>query len=161
MSGAHYHVSYSQIIESERRIKLSSILKIFSKKEQSDYVSLKDMIDSCSSSSNEPSNYALNLDSYLIALKSFSTITFDSSLLQSVAFVGGYAVHSYLKQSVKCDTCMSLITQDKELEIVDTEDTYKLIQLIDRGALKWPSHIVIDAIIIVLRSLLQSKMTKP
>ena len=151
MSGAHYHVSYSQIIESERRIKLSSILKIFSKKEQSDHVSLKDMIDSCSSSSNELSNYALNLDSYLIALKSFSTITFDSSLLQSVAFVGGYAVHSYLKQSVKCDTCMSLITQDKELEIVDTEDTYKLIQLIDRGALKWPSHIVIDAIIIVLK----------
>ena len=46
---------------------------------------------------------------------------------------------------------MSLITQDKELEIVGTEDTYKLIQLIDRGALKWPSHIVIDAIIIVLK----------
>ena len=43
-------------------------------------------------------------------------------------------MHSYLTQSVKCDACMSLITQDKELEIVDTEDTYKLNQLIDRGA---------------------------
>ena len=70
MSGAHYHVSYSQIIESERRIKLSSILKIFSKKEQSDYVSLKNMIDSCSSS-NEVSDYALHLDTYLIALHPF------------------------------------------------------------------------------------------
>ena len=60
-------------------------------------------------------------------------------------------MHSYLQQSVKCDACMSLITQDKELEIVGTEDTYKLIQLIDRGALKWPSHIVIDTIIIVLK----------
>ena len=84
-------------------------------------------------------------------MQSFSTITFHSSLLQSVAFVGGYAVHSYLQQSVKCDACMSLITQGKELEIVGTEDTYKLIQLIDRGDLKWPSHIVIDAIIIVLK----------
>ena len=136
ISIAHYHVSYSQIIESERRIKLSSILKIFSKKEQSDYVSLKDIIDSCSSSSNEPSDYPLNLDTYLIALQSFSTITFHSSLLQSVAFLGGYEVHSLFQQSVKCDACMSLITQDKELEIVGTEDTYKLIQLIDRGALK-------------------------
>ena len=60
-------------------------------------------------------------------------------------------MHSYLQQSVKCDACMSLITQDKELEIVGTEDTYELIQLIDRGALKWPSHIVIDAIIIVIK----------
>ena len=42
-----------------------------------------------------------------------------------------------------------MLTQDKELEIVDFEDENKLIQLIDRGRLKWPSHIVIDAIIVV------------
>ena len=42
-----------------------------------------------------------------------------------------------------------MLTQDKELEIVDLEDKNKLIQLIDRGSLKWPSHIVIDVIIVV------------
>ena len=42
-----------------------------------------------------------------------------------------------------------MLTQDKDLEIVDLEDKNKLIQLIDRGCLKWPSHIVIDVIIAV------------
>ena len=74
------------------------------------------MIDSCSSSSKEPSDYALNMVTYLIAFQSFSTITFDSSLLQSVDFVGGYIVHSYVKQSVKCDACLSLITRIKNLK---------------------------------------------
>ena len=34
MSGAQYHISYSQILESERRIKLSSMLKIFSQQQE-------------------------------------------------------------------------------------------------------------------------------
>ena len=42
-----------------------------------------------------------------------------------------------------------MLTQDRDLEVVDIEDKNKLIQLIDRGALKWPSHIVIDVIIVV------------
>ena len=84
-------------------------------------------------------------------MKSFPTFTLETSLLQAIAFVGGYAVHTYFKQSCKCEACLSLLTQDKELEVVDEKDTYKFIQLIDRGALKWPSHIVIDSIIIVLK----------
>ena len=68
----------------------------------------------------------------------------DTSLLQSNAFVGGYATHSYSRNS-NCGACLSMLTQDKELVIVDFEDENKLIQLIDRGCLKWPSHIVIDA----------------
>ena len=150
MSGAQYHITFTQILESERRIKLSSILKSFSKKQESDYVNLKGIIESFSIPPEEKSD-SLNLDPYLLALESFPTLTLDTTLLQSIAFVGGYAVHTYFKQCYKCEACFSLLTQDKELEIVDTNDTYKLIQLIDRGALKLPSHIVIDAIIIVLK----------
>ena len=54
-----------------------------------------------------------------------------------------------MKQSNCCGAYSSRLTQDKELEVVDFQDTYKLIQLIDRGSLKWPSHIVIDVIIVV------------
>ena len=38
MSGAQYHISYSQILESERRIKLSSMLKLFSEQQDTEYV---------------------------------------------------------------------------------------------------------------------------
>ena len=57
ISGAHYHVTYTQIIENERRIKISSVLKMFSKKQESDYVSLKALIDLYSSSPNELSDF--------------------------------------------------------------------------------------------------------
>ena len=74
----------------------------------------------------------------------------STSLLQSIAFVGGYAVHSFIRNSSsKCEACLSMLTQDRDLEVVDIENKNKLIQLIDRGALKWPSHIVIDVIIVV------------
>ena len=36
MSGAHYHITYCQILESERRLQLSNILKLFSTKLKSD-----------------------------------------------------------------------------------------------------------------------------
>ena len=32
MSGSHYHITYTQILESERRLQLSNILKLFSLK---------------------------------------------------------------------------------------------------------------------------------
>ena len=50
MSGAQYHISYCQVLETERRIKLSSILKLFSKKPVEDSISLKNFLESCSSS---------------------------------------------------------------------------------------------------------------
>ena len=36
MSGAQYHITYCQILESERRLQLSNILKLFSTKLKSD-----------------------------------------------------------------------------------------------------------------------------
>ena len=94
MSGAQYHITFTQILESERRIKLSSILKSFSKKQESDYVNLKGIIEPFSIPPEEKSD-SLNLDPYLLALESFPTLTLDTTLLQSVAFVGGYALHTY------------------------------------------------------------------
>ena len=100
MSGAQYHITFTQILESERRIKLSSILKSFSKKQESDYVNLIGIIESFSIPPEEKSD-SLNLDPYLLELESFPTLTLDTTLLQSIAFVGGYAVHTYFKQCYK------------------------------------------------------------
>ena len=148
MSGAQYHISYSRILESERRIKLSSMLKLFSKQQDTQYVSLKELFQSFSKLPDEQLESSLNIDLFLSVLKIIPNMPMDTSLLQSIAFVGGYAVHSYIRSS-NCEACLSMLTQDKEMEIVDSEDQNKLIQLIDRGCLKWPSHIVIDVIIVV------------
>ena len=148
MSGAQYHISYSQILESERRIKLSSMLMLFSKQQDTKYVSLKELFQSFSIPPDEQLDSSLNIDIFLSVLKIIPNMPLDTSLLQSISFVGGYAVHSYIRNS-NCEACLSMLTRDKELEIVDLEDKNKLIQLIDRGCLKWPSHILIDVINVV------------
>ena len=41
-----------------------------------------------------------------------------------------------------------LLTKDKEIEIeIPPDSKYKLIQIIDRGSLNWPSNFVIEAIV--------------
>ena len=49
MSGSNYHISYLQILETERRLKLSNILKIFASQQDSGIYSIQSFIDSCSS----------------------------------------------------------------------------------------------------------------
>ena len=41
MTGAQYHISYCQTLETERRLKLSRILELFSEKPAEDNISLK------------------------------------------------------------------------------------------------------------------------
>ena len=49
LSGAQYQVTACQVYESERRLKISSILKLFSKQTSNNSVSLKTFIDTFSS----------------------------------------------------------------------------------------------------------------
>ena len=64
-----------------------------------------------------------------------------------MAFVAGYAVHSYFKKS-KCVSCLQVLSEPKLLEIDEPKESkYVLISLLDRGSLKWPSDCVLEAII--------------
>ena len=67
------------------------------------------------------------------------------SIIQSLAFIGGYAIHSLLKKSKKkCADCLIFLTEDKVIDFVDYQSAYTLIEIIDRGSLKWPSRPVLD-----------------
>ena len=148
MSGAQYHISYCQILETERRLKLSSILKLFSKKPVEDNISLKNFLESCSSSCYQDPGTSFSLEMYLSAIQGYSEIELIKQILQSLSFIAGYSVHVYCKHSNKCQSCLSFLTEDKEMEIEEpSESKYRLIQIIDRGSLKWPSNDVIEAII--------------
>ncbi|KAI6655366.1 hypothetical protein LOD99_2201 [Oopsacas minuta] len=148
MSGAQYHISYCQVLETERRIKLSSILKLFSKKPVEDSISLKNFLESCSSSYDQDSHASFSLEMHLSAIQGYSGIELNKQILQSLSFIAGYSVHAYYKHSTKCQSCLLFLTENKEMEIEEPSDSeYRLIQIIDRGSLKWPSSDVIDAII--------------
>ena len=64
--------------------------------------------------------------------------------------IHGYAVHKYLLKSQNCSECRLALTQEKDLQVEGPPDSkYKLVQIIDRGSLKWPSNEVIDAILML------------
>ena len=148
MSGAQYHIRYCQVLETERRIKLSSILKLFSKKPVEYSIPLKNFLESCSSSCDQDSHASFSLETYLSAIQGYSEIELNKLILQSLSFIAGYSVHAYYKHSTKCQSCFLFLTENKEMEIEEPSDSeYRLIQIIDQGSLKWPSSDVIDAII--------------
>ena len=98
MCGSNYHVSYLQILETERRLKLSSVLNMFSQQS-----------NSCQSHSNIRQVlfffYAINsdeddeiiLDPFLEGICDLSSIECSTQVIQSLAFIAGYTVHKYLK----------------------------------------------------------------
>ena len=161
MSGAQYNGTLSQILETERRIKLSGILKLFSATIPANCPdSLKEFFESFSDSPPQDDTTIDDLEPYSLLLDTFETTPIsDPFILQSLAFIAGYTVHSIYKSKVlrkptkdsttksMCPSCLSLLTEDKDLEFDDPADSmYGLIQLQDRGGLKWPSVPVLEAV---------------
>ena len=83
MSGAQYHISYCQLLETARRLKISSILNIFSKKSSESQPSLKEFLDTCSYSSafeSEP-HTSFNLDLYFSVFEEYSEIELSTPIV--------------------------------------------------------------------------------
>ena len=138
LSGANYHISLCQILESERRLKVSNILKLFSQQPSFKQTSFQNLIQSFSPD-DEDHSQNVDLIPFLSELPDLSTIVLDTATLQSLAFIAGYSVHQYLKRANDCLFCRVLLTIDQDI-IFDTT-IFKLIEIMDRGGLKWPSEI--------------------
>ena len=101
----------------------------------------------------------LYLIDYSNELNDFSNINLDVRTLQNLAFVAGYAVHSYFKKS-KCEACIQVLSEPKLLELEEPKESkYFLISLLDRGSLKWPSDCVLEAIISLWKIFVKSSKT--
>ena len=89
MSGANYHISYCQVLERERRLKFSTILKMFSKLQVNE-LALAEFISSFSDPS-DTSDTASQVDNsiYSSLLSNLSDIHLYTATLQSLAFIGG------------------------------------------------------------------------
>ena len=85
ISGANYHISYLQILESERRLKVSNILKLFSSQTVLSTSSLQEFIQSFSSTESADYSNEVDLDQFLTAILDLSGIECDSQSLQSLA----------------------------------------------------------------------------
>ena len=81
MSGSHYHISYNQILESERRLQLSNILKVFAIKYGStntEYtVSLKEFLAQFSDNVDSISDLSFDIEFYIHKLSEIFVLDFE------------------------------------------------------------------------------------
>ena len=150
MSGCQYNISICQILESERRIKIGNILKLYQAQDGKDEPSLKEFVSGFSvHQDNEVHQPDLSIYSSILNEKFDFSPTVE--VRQALAFIGGYAVHNICKNMLYskkfksltyCEHCVSLLT-DVECFSLECESDLALIHLADRGGLKYPSTDVI------------------
>ncbi|KAI6658151.1 Transposable element P transposase [Oopsacas minuta] len=151
MTGSNYHISYIQILESERRLKLSNILKMFSDQQDS-CQSIYTFVKSFTSPFSTFSDDQLDLEPYLGVIDDVLSIEYTQQILQLLAFIGGYSFYKFLKGFQECRLCTDTLTYDKEFKPdSDSISQFKLLQLTDRGGLKYPSEHVLSSVITLWR----------
>ncbi|KAI6657338.1 hypothetical protein LOD99_86 [Oopsacas minuta] len=95
----------------------------------------------------------ISCDKYAELLHDLSSIDLNLHLLQSIVFICGYAVYSYLKTAT-CHLCSQQLTENQDIEITDTIK-YDLIRYIDCSSLKWPLEIVIESIVVLWKIIIK------
>ena len=115
MSGSNYHVSFSQILETERRIKVSSILKLFSQQPCKEY-HLKSFFKSFTSDEAANDSHT-DLNPFLSKLQDMFTAILANETIQSLAFIAGYCVHQFFKSQKfqNCRLCLDFLTADRDI----------------------------------------------
>ena len=131
MSGANYFVSFKQLLESEHKLKVTSLLK-HSRLPQN----LSDVLDFRDSDLNtSPSDVEsiFPLDYELLDLN------LTKSEMQVVFFVAGYIGHN-LKKKVNCETCKNWLTTSNVMPSIEAENPSEYFVEINRGNLTSPSN---------------------
>ena len=129
MSGANYHIYYCQFLESERRLKVSTILNLFSSL-HSNELNIANFISSFSATTDDTQpdiNTPYDTNIYPFVILKLNDISLDTYSLQSLAFIGGYTVQQLRKHLNPCTNCMMFLTEDKYLHFDEPLDSkYKL-----------------------------------
>ena len=146
MSGSNYHVTYLQFLETERRLKLSNILSIFASQQDSGSYSLQSFIDSYSIPSDSCNNSEIDVQLVIEEIGDLTSIECSCKIIQSLAFIAGYSVHTFLKNTQQFHVCIDLLSIKDFLFDEDSQTELILIKLTDRGGLKYPSKFILDSI---------------
>ena len=137
MSGCNYNVSISQVMESEKKLKILNALKI--KKTDSTTSSL--FLKSLSPEIQKVSPITLEGSKFMDICDDISEDTFNNDNASALIYVSGYVSFAVSKK-VSCGYCVSRLSASKLLDIEFDENASAYINIIDRGGLKWPTDFV-------------------
>lgn len=138
MSGCNYHISVKQIIESERKLKVTSLLRLKSKD-----INVRDIIVQINNTELETqiadnSVFFENTDE--IIAKSLS-LSLDQNTTEVIVFIAGYVGYK-VSSKFKCLKCKDMLLTSSEMmcEVPDLD----YIKNLNRGGLKYPSQFSVN-----------------
>ena len=144
MSGGNYNVSVRQVLESERKIKITSLVKFSN-------FNIK-AIDECLYDDAYSQQHVYTEVANVLASKilaSYNVQNFDQGDLAACFYVAGYAANT-IRKSISCDACISLFVENNEpvttfplFDIAcDLLMASKFTNQINRGGLVYPTDAV-------------------
>ena len=96
MSGCQYNVSFCQVLESERRIKIGNILKLYQAQDDKYESSLKEFVRGFSVQQDAGVRQS-DLSIYSSLLHENFEFSLTVEIRQGLAFIGEYAVHTFVR----------------------------------------------------------------
>jgi len=149
LSGAHYNVSVQEIRESEKKLRILSLLRVLSFS-QGD-VTLVDILSKDFDCTCDDSKFDDNLDEYCTALKEViykcDDVAISESEAKSLIFIAGYVARKVVCSKISCELCASeIITQDKLEVDIQPGNAIAYLADIDRGGLKWPTDFLVGIV---------------
>lgn len=146
MSGGNYHISVTQVLESERKLKLLSFLKLQSSV-KGDFI-INNLLSNCKENvimDTEPGRqFDDNFLDVLILSNEESINDQDTRIL---IYIAGY-IGRVVNKKLKCKNCADFTCFETNLDIEPSieNNEFSYIQSLDRGGLKWPKDIIVQTI---------------
>jgi len=146
LSVANYHVSVQQLKESEKKLKVISMLQVVLASHDS--VSLHEFVARMSVTSNnacDDDTAVLGLNDFLSALDLCDDMTESESHV--LVFIAGYVGFKVLSR-IACDLCKGELVQTNDLksDFAGEDFDYWYLISISRGSLKWPTDFLVEVI---------------
>ena len=149
MSGANYNVSVTQIMESEKKLKVMGIMRVVTcTKDRA--LTLRDFITGCQAeleSADQIGEDSLCSTPFQSVLDECDNITIQDAEMSSLVFVAGY-VGFKLKPKMGCIDCRIEFLTERALECdYPTDSSFDYLAAVDRGRLTWPTELLVDIVV--------------
>ena len=143
LSGGNYNVSVQQILESEKKLRVSSFLSLHSSK--LGHVAITDIREALTQ--NEQSIDDDDDDDDEETVDEFVDIPIDVKYSnfpcdeKALTYITGFVLHKFMLRDA-CLACASKFVQNKSLELSDDSQAFcSYISSLDRGGLKYPTEL--------------------
>lgn len=140
LSGGQYHISIRQLYESEKRLRIQSLLTLSSRTFGNiPITNFSENVDDYEEDSSQLDN-SLNPEIHLEE-GDFAKVQHEMPV---ITYLAGYCCYNIVKK-FKCDFCKSSLVYNEEMVV---DENYDLIKNLNRGGLSFPKDIAVRVVLV-------------